>query len=151
MVRASGYHSHTKWRPRAGLSTSPRPRRWCSSPASSAPLEPFRGYANAIRNELPSAVAVLYASHLVKLGTQALDEVRPAFSKTTRAPRAPAGAAATPSTEPRPCATVPDLRVVVVDMGPVDGSAPSNREPTNLVLSPCHRRSGDGGTAKSDT
>ena len=41
-----------------------------------ASLDPFRGYANAIRDELPDAVAVLDAFHLVKLGTQVVDEVR---------------------------------------------------------------------------
>src|SRR5690349_270729 len=41
-----------------------------------ASLDPFRGYANAIRDELPDAVAVLDAFHVVKLGTAVLDEVR---------------------------------------------------------------------------
>lgn len=41
-----------------------------------AALDPFRGYANAIRDELPDTVAVLDAFHVVKLGTQVIDEVR---------------------------------------------------------------------------
>jgi transposase len=41
-----------------------------------AALDPFRGYANAIRDELPDAVAVLDAFHIVKLAGNALDEVR---------------------------------------------------------------------------
>jgi len=41
-----------------------------------AALDPFRGYANAIRDELPEAAAVLDAFHVVKLGSTALDEVR---------------------------------------------------------------------------
>jgi len=41
-----------------------------------AALDPFRGYANAIRDELPEAVAVLDAFHVVKLGSQAFDQVR---------------------------------------------------------------------------
>jgi transposase len=41
-----------------------------------AALDPFRGYANAIRDELPDAVAVLDAFHVVKVGSTALDEVR---------------------------------------------------------------------------
>jgi len=41
-----------------------------------ASLDPFRGYANAIRDELPDAVAVLDAFHVGKLGTQVVDEVR---------------------------------------------------------------------------
>lgn len=41
-----------------------------------AALDPFRGYANALRDSLPDAVQVLDAFHVVKLGTQVLDEVR---------------------------------------------------------------------------
>jgi transposase len=41
-----------------------------------AALDPFRGYANAIRDELPDTVAVLDAFHVVKLATQVVDEVR---------------------------------------------------------------------------
>lgn len=41
-----------------------------------AALDPFRGYANAIRDGLPDAVAVLDAFHVVRLGSQVLDEVR---------------------------------------------------------------------------
>jgi len=41
-----------------------------------AALDPFRGYANAIRDELPDTVAVLDAFHVVRLGTQVVDEVR---------------------------------------------------------------------------
>ena len=41
-----------------------------------APLDPFRGYANAIHDGLPDAVAVLDAFHVVRLGTQVVDEVR---------------------------------------------------------------------------
>jgi transposase len=41
-----------------------------------AALDPFRGYANAIRDGLPDAVSVLDAFHVVGLGTQVVDEVR---------------------------------------------------------------------------
>ena len=41
-----------------------------------AALDPFHGYANAIRDQLPDAVAVLDAFHVVRLGTQVVDEVR---------------------------------------------------------------------------
>jgi hypothetical protein len=41
-----------------------------------AALDPFRGYANAIRDELPDAVAVLDAFHVVRLGTQATEAAR---------------------------------------------------------------------------
>ena len=48
-----------------------------------AALDPFRGYANAIRDELPNAVAVLDAFHVVKLAGQALDEVRRRVQQAT--------------------------------------------------------------------
>ncbi len=49
-----------------------------------AALDPFRGYANAIRDELPDAVAVLDAFQVVKLGTQVIDEVRRREQQSTR-------------------------------------------------------------------
>lgn len=41
-----------------------------------ATLDPFHGYKNAIDDQLADAVAVLDAFHVVKLGGQAVDEVR---------------------------------------------------------------------------
>jgi transposase len=41
-----------------------------------ATLDPFRGYANAIRDELEDATAVLDAFHVVRLGLQAMEETR---------------------------------------------------------------------------
>ena len=41
-----------------------------------ATLDPFHGYKNAIDDQLEDAVAVLDAFHVVKLGTQAVEEVR---------------------------------------------------------------------------
>ncbi len=41
-----------------------------------AALDPFAGYKSAIADELADATAVLDAFHVVKLGTQAVDEVR---------------------------------------------------------------------------
>lgn len=41
-----------------------------------ATLDPFRGYANAIRDELYDATAVLDAFHVVRLGLKAMEEVR---------------------------------------------------------------------------
>jgi transposase len=41
-----------------------------------ATLDPFRGYKNAIDDQLQDAVAVLDAFHVVKLAGQAVDEVR---------------------------------------------------------------------------
>ena len=47
---------------------------------TTATLDPFRGYANAIRDELGDAVAVLDAFHVVRLGLQAMEETRLAYS-----------------------------------------------------------------------
>ena len=41
-----------------------------------ATLDPFRGYANAIRDELEDATAVLDAFHVVRLGLKAMEETR---------------------------------------------------------------------------
>jgi transposase len=41
-----------------------------------ATLDPFHGYKNAIDDQLADAVAVLDAFHVVKLGSQVVDEVR---------------------------------------------------------------------------
>jgi transposase len=41
-----------------------------------ATLDPFRGYSNAIRDELEDAAAVLDAFHVVRLGLEAMEETR---------------------------------------------------------------------------
>ena len=41
---------------------------------SVATLDPFHGYKNAIDDQLEDAVAVLDAFHVIKLGTDALDQ-----------------------------------------------------------------------------
>jgi transposase len=58
-------------------------RRWLDAQpdgfvdgVETAALDPFRGYANPIRDGLSDAVAVLDAFHVVRLGTQVVDEVR---------------------------------------------------------------------------
>ncbi len=43
---------------------------------SVAALDPFRGYATALRTSLPEAVRVLDAFHVVRLGFDAVDQVR---------------------------------------------------------------------------
>jgi transposase len=43
---------------------------------STATLDPFRGYSNAIRDELEDATAVLDAFHVVRLGLKAMEETR---------------------------------------------------------------------------
>ena len=52
------------------------PAGWVHRAGGAGRVGPFRGYANAIRDELPDAVAVLDAFHVVRLGTQVVDEVR---------------------------------------------------------------------------
>ncbi|MFW0776057.1 ISL3 family transposase, partial [Paenarthrobacter nitroguajacolicus] len=52
-----------------------------------AALDPFRGYANAIRDELPEAITVLDAFHVVKLGSAMVDEVRRRVQQDTRGHR----------------------------------------------------------------
>jgi transposase len=42
-----------------------------------AALDPFRGYATALRTTLPNATRVLDAFHVVRLGFDALDQVPP--------------------------------------------------------------------------
>jgi len=56
-----------------------------------AALDPFRGYANAIASELPDAVAVLDAFHVVKLGTAVVDEVRRRVQQDTLGHRGHSG------------------------------------------------------------
>jgi transposase len=41
-----------------------------------AALDPYRGYASALRTSLPDAVRVLDAFHVVRLGFAAVDDVR---------------------------------------------------------------------------
>ena len=56
-----------------------------------ATLDPFRGYANALRDELGEATPVLDAFHVVKLAGQALDEVRRRVQQDTLGHRGHAG------------------------------------------------------------
>jgi transposase len=49
-----------------------------------AALDPFRGYATALRTSLPNATRVLDAFHVVRLGLDALDQVRRAASNNRR-------------------------------------------------------------------
>ncbi len=64
---------------------------WRSQVALAA-LDPFRGYASALRTHLPTAVRVLDAFHVIKLGFDAVDQVRRLSSRT------PSGTAAAPAT-----------------------------------------------------
>ena len=59
-----------------------RGKEFCSGVAV-VTLDPFRGYANAIDDHLAEAVPALDAFHVVKLGGQALDEVRRRVQQTT--------------------------------------------------------------------
>ncbi|MCA0437323.1 MAG: transposase [Actinobacteria bacterium] len=53
-----------------------RPREGFRKRVEVATLDPFHGCKNAIDDQLADATAVLDAFHVVKLGTQAVDEVR---------------------------------------------------------------------------
>jgi transposase len=54
---------------------SGRDQHWRDGIAVAA-LDPFRGYATALRTSLPQATRVLDAFHVVRLGLDALDQVR---------------------------------------------------------------------------
>lgn len=71
-----------------------------------AALDPFRGYANAIRDELPEAITVLDAFHVVKLGPRWLTRSAAAFSRTPWATGAGRVIRSTGSAEP--CRSAPN-------------------------------------------
>ena len=56
-----------------------------------AALDPFRGYATALRAQLPGAVRVLDAFHVVRLGFDAVDQVRRRVQQETLGHRGRAG------------------------------------------------------------
>jgi hypothetical protein len=56
-----------------------------------AALDPFRGYASALRAQLPAAVRVLDAFHVVGLGFDAVDQVRRRVQQETLGHRGRAG------------------------------------------------------------
>jgi transposase len=56
-----------------------------------AALDPFRGYATALRATLPQATRVLDAFHVVRLGLDALDQVRRRVQQDTLGHRGHAG------------------------------------------------------------
>ena len=56
-----------------------------------ATLDPFHGYKRAVDDKLEDAIAVLDAFHVVKLGSQALDEVRRRVQQDTLGHRGRAG------------------------------------------------------------
>jgi transposase len=56
-----------------------------------AALDPFRGYATALHTHLPSAVRVLDAFHVIKLGFDAVDQVRRRVQQDTFGHRGRAG------------------------------------------------------------
>ena len=58
---------------------------------SVAALDPFRGYATALRTSLPQATRVLDAFHVVRLGLDALDQVRRRVQQDTLGHRGHAG------------------------------------------------------------
>ena len=69
-----------------------------------ASLDPFRGYATALRTSLPEAVRVLDAFHVVRLGQAAVDDVRRRRQQETLGRRGTRRSAL-----PRPPAAAPGL------------------------------------------
>jgi transposase len=61
---------------------SGRDRAWQDG-ITVAALDPFRGYATALRTQLPDAIRVLDAFHVTRLGLAALDEVRRRIQQQT--------------------------------------------------------------------
>ena len=107
------------------LAELPRPRR---SPrdVQVATLDPFRGYGNAIRDELEDAVAVLDAFHVVKLGLQADGgDPPPRPARTTRPPR-PQERPALPDPQ-RPTRRRPRNSPNARSTGSTPGSRPATR------------------------
>lgn len=66
------------------LATQPKPWR---EHIQVAALDPFRGYLNALREQLPAATHVLDAFHVTGLGMKAVDEVRRRVQQSTLARR----------------------------------------------------------------
>jgi transposase len=60
---------------------SERDASWRAA-VTTAALDPYRGYASALRTALPHAVRVLDAFHVVRLGFAAVDEVRRRIQRT---------------------------------------------------------------------
>jgi transposase len=69
---------------------SDRDRSWRDR-ITVAALDPFRGYASALRTSLPQATRVLDAFHVVRLGLDALDQVRRRVQQETLGHRGHAG------------------------------------------------------------
>ena len=63
-----------------------RPEAWRARIVTAA-LDPYRGYATALADQLPGAVRVLDPFHVCKLGLDALDEVRRRVQQDTLARR----------------------------------------------------------------
>ena len=93
---------------------------WRSRVAVAA-LDPFRGYATALRSHLPGAVRVLDAFHVVELGFDAVDQVRRRVQQDTFGHRGRAG---------DPLYSRPP------------GAAPRPRPPQRPVLDPAAARAG---------
>lgn len=68
VVRGRSASAYASW-------IAERERAWRAGIRFAA-LDPFHGYARALRSELPAAVRVLDAFHVVRLGFEAVDEVR---------------------------------------------------------------------------
>jgi len=74
-VGAAARRGRRPQRIRAGQLAHAREQGWRAGIAVAA-LDPYRGYASALRTSLPDTVRVLDAFHLVRLGFAAVDDVR---------------------------------------------------------------------------
>ncbi len=77
---------------------SARPQPWRERIRTAA-LDPYRGYATALRTDLPAAVRVLDAFHVTRLAFAAVEDVR----RRSRRPSGTAGASTTPCTGSGAC------------------------------------------------
>jgi transposase len=116
-----------------------REARWRAG-ITTASLDPYRGYASALRAALPHAVRVLDAFHVIRLGFAAVDEVRRRIQRELTGhrrraarphlDRRPGAAPALPRPRPGPCRAGPL---------PVAGLLRRRRRPRTRPAGPHHR------------
>jgi hypothetical protein len=111
-----------------------------------AALDSFRGYTNAIRDELPEALTVLDAFHVVKLGSAVVDEVRRRIQQDTLGRRGrkgdplfrgPCRSAPNPSPTKKPPGSMPSSPPGTrTARSPAPGSATRNSATSTTPASP---------------
>jgi transposase len=108
-VRAARLLDVTLGRSGTGLSqwVQGRPQEWRDGIGVAA-LDPFRGYAAALRSSLPHATRVLDALHVTRLGFAAVDEVGRRMRQINGSPRPPRRPAVAHPTRAAPPRGAPD-------------------------------------------